>query len=181
MPKKKDQRNKILVAVAVALVLLFGTILFLRRTTSNFEEHPQALESQETVNYGPATEEEKQQAINNKKRIGEEQAGNQLPTGAKRIVKPTINFVEQNGNQVELGAFVPGVFEDGGQCKASFTKDGNTISKMVIASKEGSATYCPIISIPVSEFPEKSEWSAVISYDSPSSSGVSDSSKFEIK
>jgi hypothetical protein len=179
MLKIKQSSKKILVLVAL-LILLGGLVLTWK--VINKSESPN-IDTVETINFDPPTQEEIQSIDENKERIVQEdkQHNSTTPSGTKNTVKPLITSAEQYKENIEVSSFVPNIFEDGGKCTATFSKGSFQFTKEVTAVKEGRAVYCPLLSVPVSQFQEKGEWNVSITYDSSLSYGISDISKFEAK
>lgn len=135
------------------------------------------------INYAPPTAEDKKNVEQNKENIvaNEQNRESGSSNSSRKNVKPTITYADQYGQSVEVGAFVSGIFEDGGTCKAIFTHDGSSFSKNVQAVKNANSVNCPVMSAGVSEFSQKGTWSVTVSYDSPTASGASDAHQVEVK
>lgn len=107
---------------------------------------------------------------------------NQPPseTTGKKTIKPTITYAGQFGSAIEIGAYVPGVFEDGGTCTLTMEKNGQKAVVSVQAVKNVSAVDCPVMAISRSSV-GAGIWQAVVNYDSPSAQGASDKREVEVK
>ncbi len=91
-----------------------------------------------------------------------------------KSVKPTITYASQEGNEITVSAYVSGVFEEGGTCKAIFTKSSHTaLSKSSKGFHNVSYTACAPIRIPRSDFPVGGSWYLKVSYKSPKAEGTS--------
>lgn len=187
MTKIKKPSKKVLLGV-LAVVILLGAAAYFYNRENNKNSSGQDTDSpssQETINFDPPTEEDKRRVDENKQRITEqeqERIKNQQASGGTtlRSVTPLINFAEQNGENIEIGSYVPGIFENDGICTVTVTKGTNVVTKDVAGVKEGNATFCPLFVINKNEFPETGTWSAVVSYKSPAFEGKSASVKFDI-
>lgn len=187
MIKNKNVSKKIiLVALAVILVIAFGVYYLLDRKNNSEQavENPGQNQQQEDINFNPPTPEDAQRAEENKEQIIQGQqntpVGQTTPDG-KKSVKPTITYAGQYGDQVEVGAYVSGVLEDFGVCKAIFQKGSEAMTVQVEAVRGASSMDCPVMGVPVNELKQKGTWSVTVSYSSTSASGVSDSRQLEVK
>lgn len=95
--------------------------------------------------------------------------GNTTPSGQKKSVKPVITDVSDNA----IRAYVSSVFEEGGTCTATFTKDGTTLTKTSAGFKNVSYTQCTPIEYE-NGFLSSGKWSVTVKYNSTSAEGVSD-------
>lgn len=130
-----------------------------------------------TINYAPATPEEKQQVNDTKDKIVADQknaANTPKTSDNKKIVAPIIT-----NTSGLISAYVTGVFEEGGTCTATFVKDGETRSKTSAGFQNASYTQCAPIDLE-SGFLSKGTWSVVVSYASPTAEGASVSKNFEV-
>ncbi len=176
----KNKKLLSLIAIVLALALVTMTLLL----KDNHEESGVAPTFVDGINMSPATDQEKQDVIDNKQRIVDEKKDitkAQNTTDGKNQVKPQINFVELNNGNIELGSYVPGIFEDNGECVALFVKDNNSLTKSVMAVKEGANVYCPLIVLPRADFTSSGEWEVTVEYNSEFSFGKSDSRKIVVK
>jgi hypothetical protein len=175
-----NKKNKLLLMGCIALLvtlLAVGGWLYYRHTnqskTSNVIEG--AIPG-EKIDLSPPTEEEKRQVEENKERLVErQQQEGQTPANGTKQVAPFITDAAQYGQQVEVRAYIPGIFESGGTCKAVFTKAAQTITKETNAEKNVSNTTCRALIINRSEFPSAGDWSLVLTYTSGTAQGSSES------
>lgn len=182
---KKLNKKLLLVTLTILLVIGGASYLLLKKNNNNSQQTAQSSATEEALNLNPPTAEDAQQVDENKQRIINEQenAATQPPppAGTKKNVTPNISFAEQNGSTIEVGSFVSGIFENGGTCTAKFSRGSLSVAKTVAATPEGNSVYCPLFSVPTSEFSQKGEWSVVVSYSSAAASGSSEARKFEVK
>lgn len=175
-PQPSGSRRKFILGTAIVLVIIAaigGGTLYKNHNDSTSA----TTEKQATVNYEPATEEEKQQVDENKDRIVKENESANTPpkttsTGKKAVV-PTITNTSGS-----INAYVSGIFEEGGTCTATFTKDGTTLAKSSAGFQNVSYTQCAPISI--SGFLSPGRWSVVLAYISADSEGTSAAQTFEV-
>lgn len=172
--KRLSTKKKVLIAL-VGLVLVAGAgYAFMRYRDNNSGEEG-------TINYGPPTEQEKQQAEDNKDAVAEriklENEATQNPPSPnnKKSVTPIITHAAENDGQIHINAYVPGIFEEGGTCTATLTKDGATVTANSAGFGNVSTTGCTPIHIPRGEFSSSGDWKLVLSYSSNTAQGNSDS------
>jgi hypothetical protein len=137
--------------------------------------------SSDGVNYGPPTEEEKQEASAFKDSIGNgSTAPSPSSTGSsKTAVTPVITSWGYTSDAAQVSSYVQGVIEGGGTCTLTLSKAGQKVSELKSASANAQNTACGLISIAGSRLSSGS-WSGVISYDSASSQGVSQTVTIEV-
>ncbi len=186
MTKIKLRSKITILSLLAAVVVIGGGVFIYTQKSGQSKVEPATTNAQkETVNLDPPTENEKKQAEDNKQQINDNAAKvkaqqEQNSGSGLRTVKPVVTYAEQNGNKIEVGSYVPGIFEDGGTCTIELT-NGAKITRSVSAVKEGNATYCPTVSVDSSEFASKGMWQASVSYKSSFASGQSDTTKFEVR
>lgn len=174
---KNMNKKRIITLVSLLIVLsaVIGSYLYYQNFISRGETLP-------NVNYSPATNEDKsriddtkQQAID-RQNIEKENESNSL-----QAVSPSITYAGQYGDSIEIGAYVEGVFEDGGTCTATMKKDGVTVSKTVTAEKNVRSMDCPVMIFPKSELRSNGTWTVTVSYKSDSAEGKSKDRSVEVK
>lgn len=181
----KTKRSKIIIIVILVLLLAGGAALYAIKKDRNSADDAATDKPKQEINYDPPTEEEKKQAEDNKARLTEDEArrkSQSQPTASnKASAIPEIGVAKVAGGFVELGSNVPGIFENNGTCTAKFTRSAYTVSRQITSVAEGRATYCPLIKVPVSEFPEKGTWQVKVTYDSGAYGGTSPERSIEVK
>lgn len=180
---KKSQKIALISAAVVVAISGVGYAVYRARDNKTAQNTDNS-----TINQAPATEEEKQQAEDNKDRIAadidknksenQSQNGTQAPTKSNGAV--TITYAGQYGDQVEIGAFMSNVFEDGGTCKATLTNGGTTITKETKGFKDVSSTTCTPFIIPGNELSAGS-WKIKVQYSSNTVTGESGEKTIEVK
>lgn len=182
MLKQNRSNKKIIVIIAVVLLVIGGGSAF--ALTRGDKTSPS--KDKEKVNLAPPTKEDAERVEENKqaviKRQQDEKQAEQsgANSDSKESVSPTITYADQYQGQVEVGAFVSGVFEDGGTCTATFTNGSANFTKQVQAVRGANSVNCPVMQAPVSSFSPRGTWQVSVSYSSPSSSGTSESKQVEV-
>lgn len=183
MVKIKNLPKKIIISIIIALIILGLGIYFVSNRNNNQTPVTEPTDTQPAVNYDPPTKEDSERAESNKDRIIErEKSINELPTNESGLkqVKPIITYAGQYGDSVEVGAYA-NVFEENGSCTATFTLGSTSVKKTVQSVRNANSTDCPVMQVGVSELGAKGTYSVVVSYNSQSSSGTSDSRQVEVK
>lgn len=132
---------------------------------------------------GPTANEQKSGDTAKDKALQKEMSRNQpsTPTASgKSSVTPVVTYAGQYDQQVEVGAYVGSVFEDGGTCKLVLSKGSLTQSTQVTAVKGASSVDCPVMTISRSSL-EAGSWQATVTYTSSSSEGSSALRSVEVK
>ena len=178
----KNRKKILLVSslVLASVAVLGGSLYVLRNKKSNNT-------TVAGVEVKPASEEEKQDAENNKDRISAqidkqktEQGQSSTPTNSSATV--TITYASQSGDQIEVSSYVSGVFEDGGTCKLTMSKGSKTVTKQTTGERDATTTMCPSFSIAKAELGESGTWSAQVGYSSAKISDAKSSPKeIEVK
>jgi len=168
------KKRPLLVLGVVLLLLVTGAIAYTQIRDEETANQPASdasdQESGDYINLNPPTEEDKQETEANKKSLSEDRPSPPPTSNGKKQVTPVITSVD--GGKVY--AYVPGIFEDGGTCKATATKGSQTKTAKSTAFANVSDTSCAPISISLSG----SGWSVVVSYSSSTSQGQSEA--FEV-
>jgi hypothetical protein len=177
---KISKRKWLIIGVAVVVIVSAGSWL----VYAKFSKQP-VYTYQGSINYGPQTEDEKkatQQFKENQQKESSQPTPPpaQTPEG-KVLVTPVISYAGQYDNAIEVSAFVPSVFEDGGTCTLTLTQGTSTVTKISAGTKDATTTRCNLFSFPGSQLPNKGVWSAVVSYESNKSKGSSQATTFDAK
>lgn len=170
-------------ALLVLLVGGIGVFAYSKQKDANGTAPTVQLEGD--VNLNPPTTKDKQDVDRNKqsivdreKSLQSQQVNSELSD--KKTVTPAITYSGQYGNQIEVGAYVNGVFEDNGVCTLAMQKDNRKITKSVTAVKNVSSVDCPVMSIPRSSL-EAGNWEITVSYLSNTAEGLSPASNLTVK
>ncbi len=182
----KNQK-KIIISIGSGAAVIGVVFLGLYLThTKPFEQKSTAETTQQnnpTVKLEPATEQERKDAESHKADLEKRTDLENTPTTTdKKQVHPVIASWGQDPdtNNVEITAYVPDIYEDGGTCTLEFTKDSSTITKTTTGKKDVNRTSCSRFVIPKNEL-TAGTWSASVSYASASGSGASSSQTIEVK
>lgn len=182
---KKRHLNSPRLITTVLLVLVLAIGLYLLLPDSEGEGKKRDGAGQGTINLDPPSKTDKNRVEDNKQRIVDQENG-QPPresssANGKREVSPVITYAGQYGSKVEVGGYINGVFENGGICTVTFTKNGAVITKTSQGVGDVRTTSCPTLTAEASELSPKGAWEAVLSYDSPTAFGKSVSRTIEVK
>jgi hypothetical protein len=188
--KQKIRKNKI--AAIVIAILVIGVLLLALELThvTNFykkktTDQPIVLQDKASkLDLSPPTDAEKKAGDEQKAKIKENGDGTiYSPTpstgSTQNRVKPVITYAGQYGNKIEVGSYVPGVYETG-TCSITLSNGNQQVTRSNTASKEGRSTVCPAFSIDRSEFPQSGTWTATVSYSSSTTKGDSDTKSLEV-
>ena len=183
--KNKKRLIKIIIlgVLALALILL---VLEKTKVTNFYEKNPSGSEQAQTqdeqskVDLSPATETDK--AENDARKASLPENGGDVtppPSSGVKTVRPVITYAGQYGDNIEVGSYVPGIYETG-ECTLTLTRGSHTITRNVTAIIDSSSTTCPSFSVSRSVLPEAGKWTAVVSYRSAAAVGGSDEKSLEV-
>lgn len=171
----KKYKIKIIFTVVLIATLTIGVAFYYQKSTQKSTVPQESINPiKPEINYGPPTEEEKQAANNVKEQVlqkEEAQNNKETQTGLKKVT-PIITYA----STVEVNAYVQDVFEDNGECVATFTQGATIITRKVQGFTNVSNTQCAPI---LPGLPNNEPWTVFITYNSKTSNG--DSDKIEVK
>ncbi len=177
--KTISKQFKVLVLVVILAILASSYFFLVHRKDNNAATSP--TKPAGLINLNPPTAQEKASGDKIKSQINSDEARRNAPQSAGKItVKPTITYAGQYKDNVELGAFVNGVYEDSGTCTLTLQKDNESKTSVVNAVKGATSMDCPVMSVPRATI-SAGTWSASVSYSSSSAEGVSDVRPVEVK
>ncbi len=182
LKNKNNKKNAVI--VAILLLLFVATLLIILEKTgvTNFytKKPTQSVgtSTENTINLGPPTEEEKN-AGDEKKAEVLEQDNQEDATPTSDNVSVVIVDANQYEEVVEVRAFVANTLKDG-TCTYIFKKDNNTIEKTTPAYADASSTPCITLTVNRSEFISPGTWNLTVNYTSQNLQG-SESTTLEIK
>lgn len=181
--KKRSLNKKILLIAVLVLAIAAGAGAYALSRSDSGSETKNTTAKEGKTNFAPPTAEEEKAGDDIKSEIVNEQQNqaSQPSTGGKKAVVPTVTYAGQYGNQIEVGAYVSNLFEDGGTCTLELKKDGVTKSVSVQGVKNVNSVDCPVMAIDRSQLPSSGKWQAVVSYSSASSEGSSEIKYFEVR
>lgn len=135
------------------------------------------------INYGPPTEEEKQETEDFKNKQGDSTSTPPTtpPAGQKKSVTPTISswgYNKLNGN-VEVSGYVPGIIEDGGTCTLTLEKASQKETESKASTADAQNTSCGLITVAGNRLSNGS-WKATLTYGSDTANGSSQAVTVEV-
>lgn len=169
---KKTKNKFAFILVSICLIVVAAGIFML------------ALQDNDTdvtsINYDPPSNEEKNAGNEQKAEIAKQDKSantTELTPSGKQKVTPIITSANQNS----VSAYVPGIFEENGKCRALFSSGSESFSLESEGFGNVSYTQCAPFSLQVSDFPKKGQWNVVVSYSSGVAEGESQSQQIEVK
>lgn len=181
---KNTNHKKILAVLSILLLFSVGSFAYFRMFSSNETTSVDVPKGEDIINLSGPTELEKQNAQEAKKTaIEEEEKRNDSPIltdDGKRSVTPVVTYGGQYNNQIEVGGYVPGVFEDGGTCTLTLEGNGTSQSKVVTGTKGASSVDCPVMVVSRDSL-SVGVYQAIITYSSNTSKGSSTAYSIEVK
>ena len=179
--KIRFTKKSILIGALVAVFLTGGSVFAYQQIRSDkptdTTDTTPVTEGTEGINLEPATEEEKAQNEQHKEDIVKQQT---QPTPPPATGKPKVTPVIVSASVDGVGAYVPGVFEEGGTCTAIFTKGSQSFNRSSAGFQNASYTQCAPIALTRSNFPSAGTWSVVVSYASAKVEGASAATTFTV-
>lgn len=186
--KNKNRRSpskKIIIILAIILIGIAaaGSYFAINHNKSDSKNNNNP---EPAVNLNPPTEDEQKAADTVKEKVIEQQKteSSQPPQtnspNTVKPVKPQITYAGQYGDQIEVGGYVSGIFEDGGTCTLTLVGNNATRSATVTSSKGANSVDCPVMAIKRSEL-SPGKWTATVTYKSNTASGTSDARAFEVR
>lgn len=175
--KTKNNKRTLVISGALLVVALLVAGLIYHNSKSGSD----ATAATDGVNLSPASEDEIADSNQSKQDIVDQDTAPTSPNDTQKTVEPSIINAGQSGDDIQVRAFIPGVFESGGTCTFTFTDGAHTITKTVTATQDATTTRCPNVAVAKSEFAASSKWSVVVSYSSSKYKGSSDKTTFEVK
>lgn len=189
MVKKASSKKNVIIAL-LAVVIVAGAGLSYWQFVYKPNQAKKAAEKQaqewkpNTINYGPPTDKEKQEAQANKDALVQSNAEKTKPTpvtNQKKPVTPVITAANQNSNQVTVTAYTPTIFENGGKCTMTATKGSKKVTKTNDAFANATTTDCAPFLMQRSDFPESGDWNITVSYNSSTAEGTSQAKTLTIQ
>ena len=163
------KRNKVLLIASLfsALVVVgVGTLFIVINKDSRENSSDVTVNTQDNINLNPPTEEERSAGDDTKQRLVDQTNSSQREQSAIKDVTPII----VNADFTQVSAYVPGIFEEGGNCIATFTQNSVTITRTSSGFQNASYTQCTSIK---PELPNSNKWTLTLRYESTSSRGTS--------
>ena len=181
----KNKKKRTIFAVISLVIIVLGSFIMYRYFNTNPETPATAKKKgSDIVNLNGPTDKEKKSGDGAKDKIIEDEKARNQPTSptsnGKKSITPTLTYAQQYDQQVEVGAYISSIFEDGGVCKLTLTKGTAAQTTQVDAVKGASSVDCPVMVISRSKL-EAGSWQASVAYTSSSSGGSSLSRTVEVK
>lgn len=146
MIKIKNSKNKKITWIVAALVVAAITAILYVIWKRSMDV--QVYDPSKTIRYLPASDEEKQQAEDNKSNAFDRMNKDETPdstSGTQQNVKPSITyFGQQNGDgDFRVGSGVTNIYEDGGKCILTVTfANGTVVTDTRDAVKDAKSVSC---------------------------------------
>jgi len=85
----------------------------------------------------------------NKERLGEAEkdTADNTPPPSSSSMQVVISYAQATGNTVQVGAYVSGIFEDGGTCTLTLTRQSQTVTRTVTGIADATHTTCPAFTV----------------------------------
>lgn len=131
----------------------------------------------DSLNLNPPTEEEIKETQQFKDELEKETNTQQTKPNSTDGINQ-VNPVIVSLSSSEVTGYIPGIFEEGGICTATFTKDGATKEFTSVGFGNVSNTNCEPIEI---SGLSSGSWTVTLKYESATSKGVSEYSTLEVK
>lgn len=143
--------------------------------TPNITDYENSVGSE--INLAPPSPEEK--TANDAKKEEIIGAASDEVNYSLKIVYPIISNWVQNGSNVEISGFVPGIIEEDGKCILELKNNETELTVEKPARGDAQSTICGVIT---SDKPLKAgTWKASLTYESPNHKGKSDIINIEVK
>lgn len=166
--KQKKLPGKIILAASIAAVVLLmlgiGAYYYLhqrivRSTTTTVPAHTTSSQ-QNTVNYGPPTDQQKQESTDQKQKAVDENTPSQSTPPTDTSIHVSISRDGQTGagQPLNVRTLITGI--SNGTCTITLTKDGQpTIIKTFTVVYQATSATCQNADIPISSFSTSGAWS----------------------
>jgi hypothetical protein len=174
MNKKQPQKIKLLIPLLIVGLLSIVLLYYMNKKdgVSDISGNTNGL------SYPGPTEQEKRETEENKKEVENRENLETVSRDSQKTETTTVTPIisswgqDQASKNVEVGAFVPGVYEDGGKCTLTLTNQGVIITEVREGAKNVSNTTCGIFTVKRDRVTAGS-WSAVVQYSSSKATGTS--------
>lgn len=175
---KKRKNSKIIV---ITILFLIGVYFIYTQILNDNDNKISAPTTTQNINFDPPTNRDKADNEEFKKNLGTVEKNpeeKQPPT----TNNPIITSWGQNPEtqNVEVAAYVPGVYEVDGECTLTLERNGIIASNIAKATPNVSTMSCGFIAIKRDGL-SAGTWTARVSYKSGSTSGITDIINIEVK
>lgn len=167
--------NKTIILIIVVFLLVGGGIAFAISRSKKSDSTTPHSGNTSGVNLNPPTAQELKQTDEHKKNLGNQNTPTTTTPSGKKQVNPVIT----NADEQEVNVNISGIFEEGGTCVATFSKDGKTVTKQ--SKGFGNVSYTSCEPIEIKGALSTGEWSVTVSYSSSAAEGVSSARTFMVR
>lgn len=177
---KRRFPKKAIIAIGSVLLLILIALAYVYAFNGSLFGWKSAQNSPSTVNYGPATTDQKQNGTTIKSNSasssstsGSDQpaAPTPIPGSTQKSVAVTITSANQNGSTLQIRALIAAV-EDSGTCTLTLSQSGQqTVTKTAATQALASSSTCQGFDIPTSDL-TTGVWHATITYNSSALTGA---------
>jgi hypothetical protein len=181
------KNKKATVIISVLLITLLGGVAFAVYSNKSNQAEPSA-DPLDTINYGEATETEKQETAANKEKVIAQteslnnQQSSETPSSqsSKKAVTPIMTYIEQqDSGNIEARGYIPGIIEKGGTCTLTLSKESTNVTDSHTAFDNAQNTGCGLMTISKSKL-TSGTWTATLSYSSTKYTGTSESQNVRV-
>jgi hypothetical protein len=164
-------KNKKIPLIILAALVLAGSGLYL---LAQHRQKDKNVSPGSSINLKPGTKADQDKADQDKNRLvnNDNQSSSNQTNNSKKAVSPTITYADINGGQLEISAFVGGIFEDGGLCSYKVSFGSTDLTKQSTGVANVSTVSCPGVSFSKDDI-EASQVSVVVTYSSATAEGSS--------
>ena len=175
--QKKSKNNSLIIVSIVVIILVLAGGLFWYKTRDNVSNNTNNSQpSDGSLNLNPPTEQEIKETQQFKDELEKGNNSQQTKPNSTDGINQ-INPVIVSISDSEVTGYIPGIFEEGGTCTATFTKDSE--SKEFTSTGFGNVSNTNCEPIAVSGL-SKGSWTVTLSYESMTSKGTSEQSTLEV-
>lgn len=173
---KKEFPKKIIITVSVVLLIIIIALTYVYAFNGNlfgWKKFQNTVRGNSTVDYGPATTEQKQAGSETKSGSNSDKppAPTTIPDSTKKNVQVTITAANQNDSILQIRVLISAV-EDTGTCTLTLTSTGQTtVTKTSGVQASASTSTCQGFDIPTSEL-SVGTWHIVAEYNNASLTGT---------
>lgn len=177
--KNRKNNKKIALLALVAAIVVVGVtaygVLAYQKSMWPFTGAELSDQSDDSVNYGPPTQNEVEHSQDAKKDAYEnkDDSDTQGNSSSKMQVEVGVAFADIIDGSLEVRAFTPSVVEGDGTCTVTAIKGASTVTGTSKAFIDSTTSQCQPIKIPVSSL-SSGTWQVSVDYSSSKSFGKSE-------
>jgi cytoskeletal protein RodZ len=178
-PSRLSKKFLIGLAAIILLAAIFTYIFAFQRHIFDGNKTPNNDSEKSSIDYGPATDEQKEDGENVKPTPQDDSQNQNNNSGSnKQTVNITITAAEQNGAMLQIRSLI-GTVTNSGTCTLALSKDSATVTKTAVLQPLANASTCKGFDVPVSEL-SSGAWKVMLSFENDQSIGTA-SGTAEIK